>query len=244
MNHYDILGLRRTATIVQIRQAYYKLCREWHPDRNPENLEEANRKTKDINEAYRILRDIRLRADYDAEINIGGVEVVTDDHHDHDVERVRVSNTNPLHSDEDPLADMIAEWNATHMVDPDQPCLNIRSILKSSRTAGVVYLIVSPALSIAIFLLIKSELKKENMNRDGILAITVIGSLLTWIGLSVLFARSVDALDDVKYVRRNLDQPTDFSYPSNGLFTMFPPRDKEPPVTSDSFSYTGAAHQV
>ena len=49
-NHYEILGLTRDATAEQIKKAYRKLARKYHPDLNPSD-KEAERKFKEINEA-------------------------------------------------------------------------------------------------------------------------------------------------------------------------------------------------
>ncbi|MGF1533526.1 MAG: DnaJ domain-containing protein [Bernardetiaceae bacterium] len=54
MNHYDILGLPRTATPEQIKAAYRKLAFAYHPDRNPNNAA-AEEKFKQINAAYQAL---------------------------------------------------------------------------------------------------------------------------------------------------------------------------------------------
>ena len=52
-DYYKILGLDRTATDKEIRQAYRKLAREYHPDLQPkEKQKEAEKKFKLINEAY------------------------------------------------------------------------------------------------------------------------------------------------------------------------------------------------
>jgi curved DNA-binding protein len=58
------LGLEKTATADQIRKAYRKLARQYHPDVNPNNAE-AERKFKEINEANEVLSDEEKRRKYD-----------------------------------------------------------------------------------------------------------------------------------------------------------------------------------
>ncbi len=63
-NFYDILGVPRTATEKDIRQAYRKLARQHHPDVNPGN-KGSEEKFKTINEAYEVLSDTEKRRKYD-----------------------------------------------------------------------------------------------------------------------------------------------------------------------------------
>jgi len=63
-NYYQILGITREATAEEIKRAYRKLARQYHPDLNPGN-KEAEEKFKDIGEAYEVLSDIAKRSQYD-----------------------------------------------------------------------------------------------------------------------------------------------------------------------------------
>jgi len=53
------------ATESEIKKAFYKLAQKWHPDKNPDNKEEAEEKFKEINEAYEVLSDKNKRETYD-----------------------------------------------------------------------------------------------------------------------------------------------------------------------------------
>ncbi|XP_059619524.1 dnaJ homolog subfamily C member 30, mitochondrial [Phlebotomus argentipes] len=63
-NHYDVLGLTPKATQNDIKAAYYKLSKQYHPDKN-KGSEEAVTKFRDITAAYEILGTYRLRRLYD-----------------------------------------------------------------------------------------------------------------------------------------------------------------------------------
>ncbi|XP_076300475.1 dnaJ homolog subfamily B member 6 isoform X3 [Lasioglossum baleicum] len=65
VDYYKILEVQRTASSGDIKKAYRKLALKWHPDKNPENLEEANKRFKEISEAYEVLIDEKKRRVYD-----------------------------------------------------------------------------------------------------------------------------------------------------------------------------------
>lgn len=62
-DYYKLLGVSRSATEKEIKAAYRKLARQYHPDVNP-NDKQAEAKFKDINEAYEVLSDPDKRAAY------------------------------------------------------------------------------------------------------------------------------------------------------------------------------------
>ena len=64
IDYYTILGLPKTATQEEIKKAYRKLARKYHPDLNPNN-EEAAQKFKELNEANEVLSDTEKRKKYD-----------------------------------------------------------------------------------------------------------------------------------------------------------------------------------
>ena len=63
-DYYETLGLQRDAGEGDIKKAYRRLAMECHPDRNPGD-EEAERRFKELSEAYSILKDDEKRAAYD-----------------------------------------------------------------------------------------------------------------------------------------------------------------------------------
>jgi len=76
VDYYSILGIANTASKDDIKKAYKKLAKKWHPDKNPSNQEEATRKFKEVSEAYQVLVDDSKRRTYDREgkdgLNPGG----------------------------------------------------------------------------------------------------------------------------------------------------------------------------
>jgi len=64
-DYYEILEINRDATEEEIKKSYRKLAIKWHPDKNPNNREEAEKRFKEISEAYQILNDTEKRQIYD-----------------------------------------------------------------------------------------------------------------------------------------------------------------------------------
>lgn len=63
-DYYKILGVDRKASEDDIRKAYRKLAKQYHPDYNPNN-KQAEEHFKEINEAYEVLSDAKKRSTYD-----------------------------------------------------------------------------------------------------------------------------------------------------------------------------------
>ena len=64
-DYYEILSVAKTASVEEIKSSYRKSALKWHPDRNPENKEEAEVRFRECTEAYSILSDPQKRQVYD-----------------------------------------------------------------------------------------------------------------------------------------------------------------------------------
>ncbi|NMB59769.1 MAG: DnaJ domain-containing protein, partial [Chloroflexi bacterium] len=62
-DYYEVLGVSRTATADDLKSAFRRLAREYHPDVN--KSADAEEKFKELNEAYAVLSDTEKRAAYD-----------------------------------------------------------------------------------------------------------------------------------------------------------------------------------
>lgn len=64
-DYYSILGVPKNADDDALKKAYRKAALKWHPDRNPDNKDLADKKFKQVSEAYEVLSDKNKRAIYD-----------------------------------------------------------------------------------------------------------------------------------------------------------------------------------
>jgi hypothetical protein len=65
IDHYELLSVPKEATEKQIRDAFRRQAKRWHPDTNPS--ESAHERMRMLNEAFRVLTDPALRSAYDRE---------------------------------------------------------------------------------------------------------------------------------------------------------------------------------
>jgi len=77
---YEVLGVTKTSSVDEIKSAYRKAALKWHPDRNPQNKEEAEVRFRECTEAYSVLSDAQKRQVYDTygHAGLAGVGAPTD----------------------------------------------------------------------------------------------------------------------------------------------------------------------
>lgn len=64
-DYYDVLGISKSASEAEIKSAYRKQALQWHPDKHKTDKEAAEKRFKEINEAYQVLSNKDKRAAYD-----------------------------------------------------------------------------------------------------------------------------------------------------------------------------------
>ena len=84
-DYYEVLGIDKNATEADIKRAYRRMARKYHPDLNKEHPKEAEENFKKVNEAYHVLSDADKRAQYDQRRSRNGPEQGADLRYDMEI---------------------------------------------------------------------------------------------------------------------------------------------------------------
>ena len=60
-DYYSVLGIDKNASDDEIKRAYRKMAKKWHPDANPDNKKRLKKKFKEVGEAYEVLSTLKKR---------------------------------------------------------------------------------------------------------------------------------------------------------------------------------------
>ena len=102
MNYYEILGINKNATAEEIKKSFRAKALEYHPDRNPDNPE-AEKKFKEVNNAYETLSDTQKKQAYDQSL---------------DNKNPNFNGQKPWMNPEDIFSDLFGNFNNGHPFDP------------------------------------------------------------------------------------------------------------------------------
>jgi len=64
-DYYEVLGVTKEATQDDVKKAYRRLAKKWHPDLHKDDRAQAEKMFKELTEAYEVLSDAEKRAMYD-----------------------------------------------------------------------------------------------------------------------------------------------------------------------------------
>jgi curved DNA-binding protein CbpA len=73
VDHYAVLGVRTNASAKDVKHAYRELCKVWHPDRNPDNVQAATQRFQQVGAAFSALSDEAQRRSLDAKLRAKGM---------------------------------------------------------------------------------------------------------------------------------------------------------------------------
>lgn len=128
--YYDVLNVSTNATDEEIKRAYHKLIKLWHPDLHPEDVN-AEIRTRKINEAYEVLSDPEKRSKYDESILLYPYE---DDFEDLSYEDHKFN--------ENAYREYVSRENFTRETPKKDPLLKVIAILLSAVTLLAIILCV------------------------------------------------------------------------------------------------------